>query len=74
MTIVRIDGWNYVPRGYSLSSDASGAPLWLRAWLQVPFIDRFAYPLTVRRGHFRLSPMPGWQEGDRDAVPPGWNQ
>jgi hypothetical protein len=32
-----------------------GAPWWLRALFRTPFLDRFAYPLLVRRGFGALA-------------------
>ncbi|MHB8448863.1 MAG: hypothetical protein ACYDAQ_00085 [Mycobacteriales bacterium] len=68
---VRIDGWNWVPRGYGLAWDLSRAPWWLRLWFATPFIDRFAYPVVIRRGYAWLVPHPGWSD-DRDEIPAGW--
>jgi hypothetical protein len=49
---VRLDGWNFVPRGYELMVEARGGPLWLRILLRASVVDRFGYPLAVRRGVF----------------------
>lgn len=49
----------------------SRAPWWLRLWFATPFIDRFAYPVVIRRGYARLVAHPGWSD-DHDVVPPGW--
>ena len=70
--MVRLDGWNYIPRGYGLQWDLTDAPLWLRMWFHSPILDRFAYPVVVHRGFAWLSPHRGWQETDREEVPPGW--
>jgi hypothetical protein len=56
---VRLSGWNDIPRGYGAEFELAEAPLWLRLWFQTPFIDRFAYPLVVRRGYGWLSRQPG---------------
>jgi hypothetical protein len=69
---VRLDGWNFVPRGYGLVVEARGGPLWLRALLRAPVVDRFGYPLAVRRGVFCLYPIPDWPADDTDEVPDGW--
>ena len=41
---MRIDGWNYLPRGYALAWDMQRAPTWLRVWFATPVLDRFAFP------------------------------
>jgi len=69
---MKLDGWNYIPRGYGMQWDLSDAPLWLRAWFRFPFLDRFAYPVVVHRGFAWLSPHHASDEGDREQVPPGW--
>jgi hypothetical protein len=69
---LQLDGWNYIPSGYGMTVDTEGAPGWLRAWLRVPYLDRFAYPVAVRRGIFYLTPAPEWPESEREPVPPGW--
>ena len=69
---MKLDGWNYIPRGYGLQWDLSQAPLWLRAWFRFPVLDRFAYPVVIRRGFASLSPHRGWADEDREQVPPGW--
>jgi len=69
---VKLDGWNFVPRGYGLGWEAAKLPLLLRVLIRTPFIDRFAYPMMVRQGLAWLKPHPGWEEADRAPVPPGW--
>lgn len=84
MSDVKLDGWNVMPRGYGVRFDVDAAPLWLRVFFRTPFIDRFAYPLMVRRGHAYLAPFPesdglrdpfpltgGWRLEDPDYVRPG---
>ena len=78
-----LPGWNVIPAGYSARFDVAAAPLWLRVFFRTPFIDRFAYPLMVRRGYAFLAPFPssagkrdpvpsgGWRLEDDDFVPPG---
>lgn len=68
---MRIDGWNWVPRGYGLAGDLSRAPWWLRLWFATPFIDRFAHPVVIRCGYAWLVPHPGWFD-DHGVAPPGW--
>lgn len=69
---MRLEGWNHVPEGYGASFDLRSAPLWLRAWFRAPFLDRFAYPLLVRRGLGYLTPHPGVPPEEREEVPDGW--
>jgi hypothetical protein len=66
---MRLEGWNSVPDGYGASFETEAAPRWLRVWFRMPFIDRFAYPIMVRRGYAVLTPMPGHVLSE---VPPGW--
>lgn len=66
---MELEGWNSIPDGYGASFDLEAAPLWLRLWFGTPFIDRFAYPVMVRRGHGYLTPMPGHRLG---AVRKDW--
>lgn len=68
---MKLDGWNYIPRGFGLQWDLTDAPLWLRAWFHFPFIDRFAYPLVVHRGFAWLTAHDP-RDTDREEVPPGW--
>jgi hypothetical protein len=68
---MRLNGWNYIPHGYGMSVDIAGAPRWLRLLFRTPFLDRFAYPALVRRGHAWLTPGPT-VDSERDAVPAGW--
>ena len=61
---MRIDGWNYVPRGYALAGDLERAPTWLRVWFATPILDRFAFPPLIRRHVAWLVPHP-WLERRR---------
>ena len=69
---MRLDGWNAIPNGYGAHFDVGAAPWWLRVLFQTPFVDRFAYPLLVRRGLGVLSPHPGWPPERLGLVPNGW--
>lgn len=72
-----------MPEGYGARFDVRAAPLWLRVLFHTPFIDRFAYPLLVRRGHGYLQAFPepppeglgevsgGWRIDPPDYQPPG---
>lgn len=59
---MRLVGWNTIPWGFSASFDVHEAPVWLRLLYDTPFLDRFAYPLLVRRGY-------GWLQHPAGAVP-----
>jgi hypothetical protein len=67
-----LEGWNHLPAGYGAHFELSNAPWWLRAWFNVPFVDRFAYPVAVRRGFGVLTPSPGWPVEDRETPEPDW--
>lgn len=69
---MKLEGWNHIPQGYGAEFALREAPWWLRVWFSIPFIDRFAYPIVVRRGHGWLSPMPGLSTEQRGQVSPGW--
>jgi hypothetical protein len=43
--------------------ELGSAPGWLRIWFRTPFLDRFAYPVAVRRGLDVLGPQPAWPPG-----------
>ncbi|MFJ1758164.1 hypothetical protein [Kitasatospora sp. NPDC088134] len=45
---MRIPGWNHLDGRHGLPLRTHDYPLWLRAWLRVPLVDRFAYPHVVR--------------------------
>jgi hypothetical protein len=69
---VELIGWNSIPDGYGAHFDLKGAPWWLRVWFHTPFIDRFAYPVVVRRGFGFLGRMPGYTDEQLGAVVGGW--
>jgi hypothetical protein len=69
---MRLEAWNDIPHGYSARYDIKSAPLWLRAVVHTPFVDRFAYPVLLRRGHGYLSPSPAIPAEQLDAVPAAW--
>jgi hypothetical protein len=72
MGIVKLNGWNYLPRGYGLRGDLSQSPLSLSVWFRFPVLDRFAYPVGIRRGFVSVTPRRGWVDEDREQVPSGW--
>jgi hypothetical protein len=65
-----LPGWNVIPQGYGARFDVAAAPLWLRTFFRTPLIDRFAYPLMVRRGYGYLAPSPA-RARNRDPFPSG---
>ena len=66
------EGWDHVPRGYGADFDVASAPWWLRLWFRTPFLDRYAYPRLVRRGHGYLTPFPDHAANEREPVRGGW--
>lgn len=70
---MKLLGWNVIPWGYGARFDTAAAPLPLRMLFHTPFLDRFAYPQLVRRGHACLAPSPAVTESERGGVPNvGW--
>jgi hypothetical protein len=67
---MRLVGWNDIPSGHGAEFDLEDAPWWLRLWFRTPFIDRFAYPVVVRRGYGWLTPHRGVEPGPIGDV--GW--
>lgn len=69
---MRLEGWNHIPRGYGATFNTVDAPAWLRVWFRTPFIDRFAYPVMVKRGFGWLTASPDWPTAAREPVAAGW--
>ena len=69
---MRLEGWNHIPEGYGARFDVKAAPLWLRFLFNTPVIDRFAYPLLVKRGHGYLRTSPEWPAERLGDVRGGW--
>lgn len=69
---MRLEGWNEIPDGYGARFDITHAPLWLRMWFRTPVLDKFAYPVVVRRGFGYLTADPGRVPDQLDDVGPGW--
>lgn len=67
-----LEGWNHVPRGYGAEFDVASAPWWLRLWFRTPFVDRYAYPRLVQRGHGHLTPDLSFLAEDREPITAGW--
>ena len=67
-----LEGWNSIPQGSTAAFNVGAAPWWLRGLLRTPFVDRFAYPLLVRRGLGALDVVdPDVFDGD-SALAEGW--
>lgn len=47
---VPITGWNDTPSDAITKFDFHNTSLWLRALARVPFFERYAYPIAVKRG------------------------
>jgi len=56
---VRILGWSSIPDGYGAIVDTERVPRWLHLWSRTPLLDRFCYPVLVKRGLLYLIPHPG---------------
>jgi len=69
---MKIDGWNHWPHGYNPTWDPGEMPFWLRQWHIFPLVDRFAFPVMIRRGYLRLTPDPEVPDRERAPVPDGW--
>lgn len=67
-----LEGWDHIPRGYGAEFVLDDAPWWLRLWFHTPFIDRYAHPKVVARGHGFLIPHPNWPEAEFEVPGPGW--
>lgn len=72
LSAMHLEGWNSIPDGYGARFDLTGAPRWLRVWFRTPFVDRFAYPVVVRRGYGILTSNPGTPASELGPVPSGW--
>lgn len=70
---MRLEGWNEIPDGYGAWFDIRHAPLWLRLWFRTPILDRFAYPVVVRRGLGYLTADSGRVPEQLGEVGPGWH-
>lgn len=55
---MRLAGWNDIPEGYQPWFEIDRAPLWLRWWFRTPVVEKFAYPVAVRRGFGNLTAQP----------------
>ncbi len=69
---MRLEGWNSIPIGAEATFDLSAAPIWLKVIYHAPFIDRFAFPLLVARGHGSLSVTETTRFDAAAALAQGW--
>lgn len=69
---MRLEGWNHIPKGYGATFGVAEAPTWLRLLHRIPFIDRFSFPLLVRRGLGWLSPDGSIPEDELAPAGGGW--
>ncbi|MFE0457877.1 hypothetical protein ACFW1A_01285 [Kitasatospora sp. NPDC058965] len=45
---MRITGWNHLVDVQSLPLRIHDYPIWLRVWMHLPLVERFAHPHVVR--------------------------
>lgn len=45
-----IHGWNDIPAGYVQEEDFHLAPVWLRVLARIKLVEKFAYPIAVKKG------------------------
>jgi len=45
-----IHGWNDIPAGYVQEEDLHLAPVWLRVMARIKVVEKFAYPIAVKKG------------------------
>lgn len=66
-----IRGWNDIPEDYVQEEDFHLGPLWLRILARIKIIERFAYPIAVKKGLVRRwriypnanDPKSYWEDG-----------
>ncbi len=63
-----LEGWSEVPEGYAASFEWKHAPTWLRILGSLPYADRFAFPVMVKKGLGVLTPHPGEEARDPTSV------
>ena len=51
----KLPAWNWLPPG-GASPRLDLVPLWVRAWYQLPFIDRYAHAWMWRHGAWEIRP------------------
>ena len=67
----KIHGWNDIPSDYIQEEDFHLAPKWLRVLARTKFIEKFAYPIAVKKGlvrRWKIQPNPSepeffWADG-----------
>lgn len=72
LVVMRLSGWNDIPPGYGASFEVARAPAWIRILFKTPFLDRFAYPLLVRRGLGVLHAFPDRSPDELGPVRGHW--
>ena len=68
---ITIRGWNDIPKGYVQEEDFHLGPLWLRFLARIKIIERFAYPIAIKKGlvkRWRIypnshGPKSFWEDG-----------
>ena len=69
-----LPGWDWTPSG-GLTSCPQALPWWVRAWLVLPLVDRYAHVWMWHHGLYSLPPRGGDDgdpSGDRSPQrPPG---
>ena len=63
-----LPGWNWTPSG-GLTSCPQALPWWVRAWLVLPLVDRYAHVWMWHHGLCSLAAAP--PRGDDDGDPSG---
>ncbi len=69
---VKLEGWNHIPAHSGATFNLTGAPRWLVVMNQIPFVDRFSYPILVRRGYGMLHPDNDGEFDVHAAAAKGW--
>ena len=67
-----IHGWNDIPAGYVQEEDLHLAPVWLRVMARIKVVEKFAYPIAVKKGlvkRWKIQPS----EIEPDFFLGGWN-
>jgi len=69
-----LPGWNWVPPG-GLDLRPQDLPWWVRTWLLLPLVDRYAHVWMWHHGLYSLAPLPpggdgGEPSGDRSPRGP----
>jgi hypothetical protein len=68
---ITIRGWNDIPEGFVQEEDFHLGPIWLRFLARIKIVERFAYPIAVKKGlvkRWRIHPNESdqtsfWEDG-----------